>query len=459
MTKGAILLVSTNKQVVKKVRTDLKKDYEILVFDKLLDGIDIMRETDFEVILLDNTLKNFTLKEASRKIGGLLKDVYTIALTNDKEEIANIDDNIRKPLNSNELKKAVEYGIKTVKLIREKRDLERKLESHKETTIIGQSNKVIEMRKEIDKASKMDSTVLIIGQTGTGKELVARKIHEESLRSEESFNKMNCSNVSRELMEKELFGYEKGELIGPNMPQKGILELSNNGTVFIEAIDMLDTKLQKKLLKVIEYGKFKRKDSGKTRKLDVRFIIATDKNLEEEVKKGRVKKELYHRLTTFSITVPSLKERKKDIPLLSNYFLNKVASKLHKGVLMISGEAMKYLVDYSFPGNIRELKNIVERLAITSKDKIIDVENLPLELKMKSKTIENRVVKGLGPLKDILEKEIYDLSEAEKVVIGMALQKTRWNKQEAAKLLGIGRTTLYEKIRKYELDKDDSSKK
>jgi len=221
----------------------------------------------------------------------------------------------------------------------------------------------------------------------------------------------------------------------------------------------MDIKSQAKLLRAIEYGEIRRVGGSKTIKVDVRFIAATNKNLEDEVKKGEFRRDLYHRLTTFPIKVPPLRDRKEDIPLLANFFLNRIVSELHKDMYVISGDAMKYLLKYDYPGNIRELKNIIERMVIVSTNRSLDIEDLPLELKMKSDTIENKVVTGLGPLKDILENEIYNLEEVEKVVIAIALQKTRWNKQETAKLLGIGRTTLYEKIRKYNLDRRLITKK
>ena len=176
------------------------------------------------------------------------------------------------------------------------------------------------------------------------------------------------------------------------------------------------------------------------------------KTEKEETEQGRFRKDLYHRLTAFPIVVPPLRERKEDVPLLVSYYLNRIVKELHRDTPVISGEAMKYLMEYSYPRNIRELKNMVERMALVSNEKILDVEDLPLEIKMKSATLENKTVIGVGPLKDILEQEIYSLDGVEKVVIASALQKTRWNKQETSKLLGIGRTTLYEKIRKYGLD-------
>ena len=242
-------------------------------------------------------------------------------------------------------------------------------------------------------------------------------------------------------MERELFGYERGAFTGANSSKKGLLEEADGGTIFLDDISAMDIKCQAKLLKVIEYGELKRVGGNKTRRVDVRFIASSNKDLKDETEKGRFRKDLYHRLTAFPIEVPPLRERKEDIPLLANYFLNKIVRELHRDTPVISGEAMKYLMEYSYPGNIRELKNMIERMVILSTDKVIDVEDLPLEIKMKSDTVENKTVVGVGPLKDILEQEIYSLADVEKVVIAIALQKTRWNKQETSKLLGIGRTT------------------
>ncbi|MGL5964910.1 MAG: sigma 54-interacting transcriptional regulator, partial [Fusobacteriaceae bacterium] len=261
-----------------------------------------------------------------------------------------------------------------------------------------------------------------------------------------------CASLPDETIERELFGYEKGAFTGAVISKKGLLEEADGGTIFLDEISAMDMKAQAKLLRVIEYGEFRRVGGNKSRRIDVRFIVSTNKDLKEETEKGRFRKDLYHRLTAFPIEAPPLKERKEDIPILANYFLNKIVKEVHRDIPVISGEAMKYMIEYSYPGNIRELKNMVERMVILSSEKIIDVQDLPLEIKMKSDTVENKTVIGVGPLKDILEQEIYKLEDVERVVIAMALQKTRWNKQETSKLLDIGRTTLYEKIRRYGLD-------
>lgn len=461
MEKNSILAVSSQKELLKKLRNDLKDEYEILTFDNLLDGLDMLRESDFELLLLDEKIEWFTFSEAMKKIRELGKDIFTIAMVSEEDEdlIAEIKrseiyDYLLKPIRVDSLDRVVKHAVNNLEVIKEKRELEKKLSvKESEYEIIGQSGRIKDLKKLVEKVAESDATVLILGENGVGKELVAREIYKKSFRKKKNFITINCAAMTPSLIEAELFGHEKGAFTGAGMTKKGIIEEADRGTLFLDEIGDMDIRTQAKLLRVIEYGDLRRVGSSKTIKVDVRFIAATNKDLEDEVKKGRFRKDLYHRLFTFPVEVPALKERKEDIPLLANYFIHKIVSELHKDLHVISGEAMKYLMDYNYPGNIRELKNIIERMVIISRSKIIDVQDLPLELKMKSDTVENKIVVGIGPLKDILEQELYDLGEVERIVIAMALQKTRWNKQETAKLLGIGRTTLYEKIRKYNLDR------
>jgi DNA-binding NtrC family response regulator len=461
MNKKSILAISENKDTLKSLRGELKDEYEVITFNNFLDGLDMLRESDFDILLLDENLSWFTFTEAVRKLRGIGKDIIIIALVNEEtEEVleelkkAQIYHCVIKPIELRKLNRVIIPALNNLELLKEKRELEKKLSDTEEAEeIIGQNPKIKELKQVIEKVADSDLTVLITGENGVGKELVAKEIYKKSYRRKKNFIIINCASIAPTLIESELFGYEKGAYPGANTTRKGIIEEADGGTLFLDQIGAMDLKTQAKLLRVIEYGELRRVGSNRTIKVDVRFIAATNENLEESVKRGTFRKDLYHRITAFPIEVPALRERKEDIPLLANYFLNKIVSDLHKDMVVISGEAMKYLIEYSYPGNIRELKNIIERMVILSNDKVIGVENLPLEIKMKSDTLENKTITGIGPLKDILEKDIYDLAEVERVVIASALQKTRWNKQETAKLLGIGRTTLYEKIRKYDLDR------
>ncbi|MGL4402903.1 MAG: sigma 54-interacting transcriptional regulator [Fusobacteriaceae bacterium] len=458
--KNAILAIAERKETLKQIRKELADYYEVITFNNLLDGLDMLRESDFDIVLLDEHLTWFNFSEAKRKLNGVGKDFVIIGLLDEEkdEKIAELRDAeiynyVVKPLEYKDVEKVIVPALKNLEVVKEKRKLEEKLQYvEEEKEMIGQSIKIKEVKNLIEKVAESDLTVLVTGENGTGKELIAKEIYKKSDRRKRNFLTISCASLPDETIERELFGYEKGAFTGAVISKKGILEEADGGTIFLDEISAMDLKAQAKLLRVIEYGEFRRVGGNKSRRIDVRFIVSTNKNLKEETEKGRFRKDLYHRLTAFPIEAPALRERKEDIPLLANYFLNKIVREVHRDIPVISGEAMKYMIEYSYPGNIRELKNMVERMVILSSEKIIDVQNLPLEIKMKSDTVENKTVIGVGPLKDILEQEIYKLEDVERVVIAMALQKTRWNKQETSKLLDIGRTTLYEKIRRYGLD-------
>lgn len=467
MEKTSVLAISGENELLSYLRKILKNDYEIITMNNLLDGMDMLRESNFEILLLDEKMQWFSLNEAKRKLKDLERDVFIIAMiSDDNEEKVNemrdsgIYDYLLKPFTKKDVDRVIKHVISNLEVLKEKRELERKLSFKEDDVgIIGESKAIKEVKRLIDKVAESDVTVLITGENGSGKELVAREIYKKSTRKKKPYITVNCAAISSNLIEAELFGYEKGAFTGANARKKGIIEEADGGTLLLDEIGDLDLKSQAKLLRVIEYGELRRVGGSQNIKVDVRFIASTNKNLEEEVKKDKFRRDLFHRLSNFPIYVPPLRERSEDVPLLINYFLHKTVEEVHKDMMIVSGEAMKYLMDYEYPGNIRELKNIIERMVILSNDKIIRTEDLPLELKMNPNTIENKVVEGLGPLKEILEKEIYELDEVERVVIAMALQKTRWNKQETAKLLGVGRTTLYEKIRKYNLDRRQSIRK
>ncbi|MGL4533697.1 MAG: sigma 54-interacting transcriptional regulator [Fusobacteriaceae bacterium] len=460
MTKNAILAIAERKETLKQIRKELADHYEVITFNNLLDALDMLRESDFDVVLVDEHLAWFNFSEVKRKLNGVGKDFVVIGLLDEEksEQIielrdAEIYNYMIKPIEYKEMDKIIVPALKNLEVLKEKRRLEEKLQdTEDENEIIGQSLKLREVKNLIEKVADSDLTVLITGENGTGKELIAKEIYKKSDRRKAEFVTISCASLPDEIVERELFGYEKGAFSGATMSKKGLLEEFDGGTVFLDEISAMDLKAQAKLLRVIEYGEFRRVGGTKSKRINIKFIVSTNKNLKEETEKGAFRKDLYHRLTAFPIEAPALRDRKDDIPLLANYFLTKVIRDMHREMPVISGEAMKYMLEYSYPGNIRELKNIVERMAILSTEKIIDVTDLPLEIKMKSDTVENKTVIGLGPLKDILEQEIYALDDVERVVIAIALQKTRWNKQETSKLLGIGRTTLYEKIRKYGLD-------
>ena len=457
--KNAILAISEKKEILKQIRKEFGERYEVITFNNLLDAIDMVRESDFDLVLLDNNIDGISIGDAKRKLTSIGKDFVTVALLDavTDEEVAELEKlgifaYLQKPVKVEDLDSIVLPALNGLELMKENKRLEERLAVLEEDTdIIGQSAKIKDVKTLIEKIADSDLPVLIVGETGTGKDIIAKEIHKKS-RNKGKYAQVSCALYPGELIERELFGYERGAFLGANASKKGLLEEIDGGTIYIEDISKMDIKVQSRFLKAIEYGEFKRVGGTKVRKINVRFLVGTDIDLKEETEKAKFRKDLYHRLTALTIEVPPLRERKEDIPVLANYFLNKIVRILHKETPVISGEAMKFLMEYYYPGNIIELKNLIERMALLSKDKILDVEQLPLEIKTKSDIVENKTVVGVGPLKEILEQEIYSLEEVERVVIAIALQKTRWNKQETSKIIGIGRTTLYEKIRKYGLD-------
>lgn len=370
--KNAILAISERKETLKQIRKELSEQYEIITFNNLLDALDMLRESDFDIILLDEYLTWFNFAEAKRKLSGLGKDFVIVGLLEDETETAiqelknaDIYNYLMKPVELKEMNRIILPALKNLEMLKEKRKLEEKLASlEEESEIVGQSSRIKDVKNLVEKVAESDLAVLITGENGLGKEIVAREIYKKSDRRKNNYIVVSCASIPEEMMERELFGYERGAFTGANSSKKGLLEEADGGTIFLDDISAMDIKCQAKLLKVIEYGELKRVGGNKTRRVDVRFIASSNKDLKDETEKGRFRKDLYHRLTAFPIEVPPLRERKEDIPLLANYFLNKIVRELHRDTPVISGEAMKYLMEYSYPGNIRELKNMIERMVI-----------------------------------------------------------------------------------------------
>jgi len=307
--------------------------------------------------------------------------------------------------------------------------------------IIGRSIKILRTKNLAQKASHTDSNVLILGESGTGKELLAHAIHNESGRNFGPFIKVNCAAIPSELLESELFGYEEGAFTGAKKGGKiGKFELADGGTIFLDEIGDMPLTMQSKLLRVIQEREIERVGGAGTKRINVRIIAATNKNLEEMVSKGEYRQDLYYRLNVFTIFVPSLRERPEDIVALSENFLYNLNNKYHKNIIRISDKAMKHLIKYTWPGNIRELANVIERaMNLVDMSDTIDVEHLPQRI------VGEEYIRKIRNLKEILAK-------AERDAIIESIRITNGNKTKAAKLLGIGRTTFYEKLVKYNLE-------
>jgi len=303
--------------------------------------------------------------------------------------------------------------------------------------ILGDSVVIKEAIKVAQKIAPTDSNVLLLGETGTGKEVFANAIHGNSKRSKNSFVAINCSAFSKDLLESELFGHKAGAYTGAVKDKKGLIELANNGTLFLDEIGEMNIDLQAKMLRVIENGEFIKVGDEKTTKVSVRIIAATNRDLKKEIEQGIFREDLYYRLNVFSIELPALRDRVEDIPVLANHFIAFYASRENKPPLSLSKEALKLLSNQSWHGNIRELRNVMERAVILAEGNTILPENLPYEIQKQNNESSPSLT----------------LSSVEKKHIEKVLQHTKGNKTKAAEYLGIGLTTLYRKMDEYHIAK------
>lgn len=360
---------------------------------------------------------------------------------------AGASDFLTKPFSTDELRIRVNNIIE----IRDKENKIHELLAHNEflneelysnqNELIGNSSTFINLIKMVNQIAPNHSSILIEGESGTGKELIAQLIHKKSERANKPFIKVNCAALNDNLLESELFGHEKGAFTGAVKTKKGRFELADGGTIFLDEIGEVSQSMQTKLLRVIQEREFERVGGVATIKVNVRIISATNKKLEEEIKNNNFREDLYYRLNVIPISVPSLRDRKEDIPLLVNYFLEKSSKKNKMEIKSISADGMKNLLEYSWPGNIRELENLVERLSVISDDNLITAEFILFHL--------NPKLHANGDFKNLpLEDALYAF---EKKMIINALKKANGVKNRAAKLLKINTSSLYYKLEKFDL--------
>lgn len=310
--------------------------------------------------------------------------------------------------------------------------------------IIGQSKTIREVFRLVDKVAGTDSTVMIYGESGTGKELIARAIHQNSRRHDKPLIPVNCGAIPEELLESELFGHEKGAFTSAIRTRIGRFELADKGTIFLDEIADMSPKLQVKILRVLQTRQFERIGGAKTIEVDIRVITATNKNLRQAMQEGRFREDLFYRLNVIPITVPPLRERRADIPLLAEHFLARFNTNKNKHMTGVTPEVMTHLLNYSWPGNIRELENIIERMVILAEDDILTLNDLPPRIYDAEPQAVSQAVEVTDEGLDFNQV----VSEFEDQLLVQALEKTDWVKNKAAKLLKLNRTTLVEKLKK-----------
>lgn len=361
-------------------------------------------------------------------------------------------DYINKPFELEQIKIVISRAYENIKIKNKLYILEKEKECYARN-IIGDCDKMNEVYEKIDKLSSNDGvTILIRGETGTGKELVADAIHNKSIRKDSPILKINCSTIPNQLVESELFGFEKNAFTGASSQKRGLLEIADGGTVFLDELGEIPMEAQAKLLRFLEERKFRRIGGLEDIEVDVRIIAATNKNLEEAVKNKEFREDLYYRINVVPIYLPPLRERGKDIILIAEYFLDKYNKAFKKSIRGFDSDAKAKMLDYNWPGNIRELKNVIERIVILTDDDMVRKHNLPTEIR-NYETNKEKI--NLLKEKCDMECENFSLDEKleciEKEYLLNALEKTSWNQTKAASMLGISRFALKRKMEKYSL--------
>jgi DNA-binding NtrC family response regulator len=347
-------------------------------------------------------------------------------------------DYISKPFKLDEIKFTIRRALEQRKLLEENKFFRQELlDKYQFKNVIGRTPQMFQVYKTIAKVADTKSTVLLYGERGTGKELIARSIHYNSLRNNRPFIPVDCASIVETLIESELFGHVRGAFTGALSTKKGLVEEADGGTIFLDEVSNLSLSMQTKLLRFLQEHEIKRVGGTESIRVDVRVIAATNQPLDPLVKNGKIREDLFDRLNVVSITLPPLREKKEDIPLLANHFLQKFSEENHKNISHISPEALEILIQYSWPGNVRELEHTIERAVILSPHPIILPEDLQRKIFEEAKGVEI-----------LFSEESLPLKEIEKRYILKVLQETKGNKKKAAEILGIDRTTLYRILEK-----------
>ena len=445
-----ILIVDDEKVALKNLEHVMKKEgYEVVSTQSGQNALRILEEQKFDVVLTDLKMEKVDGMQILRRCRELYPDIEVVMITGYATLESAVESMkhgafyyIAKPFRLDEVRKVVSEAVEKVRLKGENRQLREQIESYQgKVKIITQD---AQMQKLLDTARQIaptDCNVIITGESGTGKELFARYLHLHSKRSQGPFFAINCGAFTEELLGNELFGHEKGAFTGAATMKKGLVEMASGGTLFLDEITEMSPSMQVKLLRVIQEREVLRLGATESISADVRFIAATNRDLQDAMKSGSFRQDLYFRLNVVSLYVPPLAERKNDIPLLSYYFLKKYSVLMNKEVTEISQEVIDLIMSYDFPGNVRELENVIERGVALSNGKSIEVAHLPEDLRELSiRTFRKR------------EGKMPSLEEQELSYIQWVLREVGGNKTLAAQILGIDRVSLWRKLKKYGLE-------
>ena len=436
------------------IRSSLER---LLSFEKFktfaaADGasaLDLAASERIDIVLLDIKMPGMDGLEVLGKLKELLPDLPVIIISGHGTISTAVEatklgafDFLEKPLDAERLLLSIRNGINQAELARRNVQLEQKVGL--KTEIIGEHPEMLAIMDTIARVAPTNARVLVMGENGTGKELIARKLHEQSKRSEEPFIEVNCAAIPEDLIESELFGHERGAFTGAVLQRIGKFELADGGTLFLDEVGDMSLSAQAKVLRVLQESAFERVGGTDTKRVDVRVIAASNKDLLEESAQGAFREDLYYRLNVVPIRIPPLRERKSDIRILAEYFLHEVANELGRTPKKISGDAFDILMAYPWPGNVRELRNLIERLCILSSGNVIKRDDLPTLALVREEDARKDPfgLKTLQEFKDFTEKEF----------LVKKLKENNGNVSRTARQLDMQRSNLYKKLEKYGID-------
>ncbi len=431
-----------------------KKGYHVLSAPDFDTAFRLVKENTVDVLLTDVKMgarSGYDLLKAVKELNPEITVIIMTAYGNVEEAVAAMKngayDYLTKPLDLDEVELLIHRAVQFKLLKSENEQLRQTLaERHRFNNIITNSPLMEEVLNIAARSANSKTSVLIEGESGTGKELIARAIHFASPRKDKPLIVVNCAAISENLIESELFGHEKGAFTGAIQARRGRVEEADGGTLFLDEVGDVPLSVQVKLLRFLQFGEFQRVGSNEMRKVDVRLIAATNRNLREMITQNTFREDFYYRLNVINIYVPPLRKRKEDIPLLIDFFINKYATENQKTIQGISREALDLLMKYDYPGNVRELENMIERAVVLARSEIIEKDDLPIQFRVKNDNAE-----GIPPL-EYYEGNFRQKVEAfEKDLISAALKEANFNQSQAARNLGLSERNLRYKMEKYGL--------
>ncbi len=449
--KFTLLIIDDEKNIREGLQANFEmQEYNVKTAASGKEGLDLISKGDIDLVITDLRMPGITGEEVLLKVTTETPGIPVIVLTGHGSIDSAVDamrhgayDFLTKPLNLDQLNLIVERALKSQELKIEHQELQKKiLENNQFSKLIGNSPAMNQVKLLIQKVASSNASVLITGESGVGKEVVADCIHNLSKRKDNSFIKVNCAALSETLLESELFGHEKGSFTGAEKLQKGRFELAHNGSIFLDEIGEINQNVQVKILRVLQEKSFERVGGESTISVDTRIIAATNKDLEKLVKEEKFREDLYYRLNVIHIHVPPLRERKEDLPLLISHYLEEFNKENSKNIKGLDKKAKTAVYNYNWPGNIRELRNCIESAVVLCSDDEISLQDLPPNVS-KSAT-DDYISMPLG----------ITIDEAEKLIIQATLSKYQNNKSKTADVLGIGRKTLLRKLEEYGLEQN-----